>query len=79
MRGMQDLFFLAGWVEMGQFVVLNVFVFVTEKSITFKNENIAETEKNLIYLNSHRYYVIYCLYCLNNSKLKWWSELFERS
>ena len=50
MRSMQDLFFLAGWVEMGQFVVLNVFVFVTEKSITFKNENIAETEKNLIYL-----------------------------
>ena len=45
MRSMQDLFFLAGWVEMGQFVVLNVFVFVTEKSITFKDENIADRKK----------------------------------
>ena len=79
MRSMQDLFFLAGWVEMGQFVVLNVFVFVNEKSITFKKRKYRRDRKNLIYLNSHRYYVIYCLYCLNNSKLKWWSELFERS
>ena len=26
--------------------------------------------KNLIYLNSHRYYVVYCLYCLNISTEK---------
>ena len=27
--------------------------------------------KKPIYLNSHKYYVIYCLYCLNTSKLKY--------
>ena len=45
MRSMQDLFFLAGWVEMGQFVVLHVFVFVTEKSITFKKRKYRRDRK----------------------------------
>lgn len=43
MRSMQ-VFFLAGWVEVGQ-CVLNVFIsfcfiFVIEKGTSFKNENI---------------------------------------
>ena len=71
MRSMQGLIF--GWMGWdGTDFAFNVFISVTEKSITFKNENIAERQKkNLIYLNSHRYYVIYCLYFLNTSKLKW--------
>ena len=28
-------------------------------------------EKTQFYLNSEKYYVIYCLYCLNTSKLKY--------
>ena len=40
MRSMQ-VFFLAGWVEVGQ-CVLNVFLFVIEKGTSFKNENIEE-------------------------------------
>ena len=71
MRNMQELFF--GWVGWdGTVWVLNVFIFVTEKSITFKKRKYRRnTEKNRIYLNSHRHYLIYCLYCLNTSRLKW--------
>ena len=62
-----------GWVGRdGTVSVLNVFILVTEKSITFKERKYRRnTEKNRIHLNSHRNYVIYCLYCLNISKLKW--------
>ena len=38
MRGMHKFFFLAGWVEMGQFVHLRFPFFVTKKSITFKKQ-----------------------------------------
>ena len=53
--------------------VPNVFIFVTEKEHNFPmNENIAilhlrERKQNLIYLNSDRYFVVYCL---NASKQK---------
>ena len=65
---MQELFF--GWVGWdGTVGLLSIFIFVTKRSITFKNKSIPETqEKNLIYLNSHRDYVI-CFYCY--SKLNW--------
>ena len=68
---MQGSFF--GWVGWhGTVCVPNVFIFVTEKSPTFKRQKYrGKTEKNLIYLNSHTYYVIYCPYCPITSKLKW--------
>ena len=53
--------------------VPNVFIFVTEKEHNFPmNENIAilhlrERKQNLIYLNSDRYFMVYCL---NASKQK---------
>ena len=59
-----------GWH--GTVCIPNVFIFVTEKSPTFKRQKYrGKTEKNLIYLNSHTYYVIYCPYCPITSKLKW--------
>ena len=72
MRSTQELlFFLAGWVEMGQFVYL-MFSFLSPKEHNFQKTKISQKDrkKNLIYLNSHRYYVIYCLYFPNTSKLK---------
>ena len=68
---MQGSFF--GWVGWhGTVCVPNVFIFVTKKSPTFKRQKYrGKTEKNLIYLNSHTYYVIYCPYCPITSKLKW--------
>ena len=52
-----------------------VFIFETEKEHNFKkNENIVllhlkeKEKKRLIYLNSHKFFVIYCLYCLNTSQ-----------
>ena len=36
-----------------------------------KTKILQKDRKTLIYLNSHRYYVIYYLYFLNTSKLKW--------
>ena len=64
---MQELIFLAGWVEVGHCVpTCNVFIFVTEKKHNFqKNEN-----NPLLHLkgkinNSHGYFIVYCLYCLN--------------
>ena len=57
--------------------VPNVFTFITEKEHNFqKNESIACTppykkeKKNLIYLNSPRYFVIGCFYYLTTSKQK---------
>ena len=70
MCSVQELFFLAGWVRKGRvfFCVINVFIFVTEKSLTFKNRKYRrKTEKNQIYLTSQRRYVMYCLYRLNDS------------
>ena len=68
---MQGSFF--GWVGWhGTVCVPNFFIFVTKKSPTFKRQKYrGKTEKNLIYLNSHTYYVIYCPYCPITSKLKW--------
>ena len=63
--------FLAGWVEVGQFVYL-CFHFCHWLNITFKKRKYRrKTENNPIYLNSHRYYMIYCLHCLNTSMMKW--------
>ena len=65
---MQDLFFLAGWVEMGQFEYLMFSFLSPKKAYISKHVNIAERQKKpIIYLNSHGYYVVYCLYCLNTS------------
>ena len=62
MHSMQ-VFFLAGWVEVGQCV--------HRKGHKFQKQKISKKgRKNLIYLNSHRYYVVYCLYCLNISTEK---------
>ena len=52
-----------------------VFIFVTEREHNFqKGENIAFTlhleRKKKIYRNSHRYFVVYCLSCLNTSRQK---------
>ena len=72
MRGVFELF-LAVCVEMRHFVYLTFSFFVTEKEHNFPmNENIAilhlrERKQNLIYLNSDRYFVVYCL---NASKQK---------
>ena len=73
MRIMQELIF--NWVCCGRTLCEPiVFIFGTEKEHDFKkNENIVllhlkERKKRLIYLNSHRFFVVYCLYCLNTSK-----------
>ena len=56
---------------MGHFVRPNVLIFRTEKEHNFQtDENTEKGKKNLIHLNSHRYFVVYCLYCLNTSKQK---------
>ena len=66
-----ELFLAVGWDETLR--IPNVFIFVTEKEHNFPtNENIAirhlrERKQNLIYLNSDRYFVVYCL---NASKQK---------
>ena len=61
-------FWLGGLGKDGFFCVINVFIFVTEKSLTFKNRKYrGKTEKNQIYLTSQRRYVMYCLYRLNDS------------
>lgn len=56
--------YIFGWVGWdGAGCVLNHFIFVTEKSITFKKTKISQKDrKNLIYMYSHRYYMTYCLY-----------------
>ena len=60
---------------MGHYVP-NVFIFVTEKEHNSQtDENIAllhlkRKKKNLIYLKSYRYFVVFCLCCLNTSKQK---------
>ena len=52
------------------------FIFMTEKENNFQtDQNIAllhlkSKEKSLIYLNSHRYFLFYCLYYLNISRQK---------
>ena len=76
MRSMQELFFgLVGWDR--TVCALYVFIFVTQNSITLKKRKDCRKtgKKILIYLNSHRYCVIYYLYCLNTSALKWNASL----
>ena len=71
---MQELYF--GRVSRGGTLCEpTVFIFVTEKEQNFqKNETIAlrhlKSKKNQIYLNSHRYFVVYFLYCRNTSNQK---------
>ena len=69
MCSVQELFFWLGGLRKDRFFcVINVFIFVTEKSLTLKNRKYRrKTEKNQIYLNSQRLYVMYCLYRLNGS------------
>ena len=69
MCSVQELFFWLGGLRKDRFFcVINVFIFVTEKSLTFKNRKYRrKTEKNQIYLTSQRLYVMYCLYRLNGS------------
>ena len=69
MRSMQESFFWLGGLGKDRFFcVINVFIFVTERSLTFKNRKYRrKTEKNQIYLTSQRRYVMYCLYRLNDS------------
>ena len=66
---MQELFFRLGGLRWDS-CVLNVIIFVSEKSITFKKRTYRRKtdKKNLVYLISHRHCVIYYLYCLNISK-----------
>ena len=66
---MQELFFRLGGLRWDS-CVLNVIIFVSEKSITFKKRTYRRKtdKKNLNYLISHRHCVIYSLYCLNISK-----------
>ena len=64
MHSMQDLLFLARWVEMVYYVP-NVLISVTEKSITFKITKISRyftltEKKDKFYLNSHKYFAVYC-------------------
>ena len=65
MHSMQDLFFLARWVEMVYYVP-NVLISATEKKHNFQNnENIAllhlnRKKKDKFYLNSHKYFAVYC-------------------
>ena len=60
---------------MGHFVYL-MFHFYDRKENNFQtDQNIAllhlkSKEKSLIYLNSHRYFLFYCLYYLNISRQK---------
>ena len=68
MRSMQEFIFSLGGCD-GTVCVLNDFTFVTDFHDFQKTKISRKDRKNLIYLNSHRYYVIYCLYCLNTSKL----------
>ena len=55
------------WVGTGYFVYFSVFIFVAEKEKNFqKNDKITLPHlkwktQNAIYLNSHRYFVVYCL------------------
>ena len=73
---MQELFFgLVGWDR--TVCALYVFIFVTQNSITLKKTKGLQKDRKkiLIYLNSHRYCVIYYLYCLNTSVLKWNASL----
>ena len=69
MCSVQELFFWLGGLRKDRFFcVINVFIFVTEKSLTFKNRKYRrKTEKKQIYLTSQRLYVMYCLYRLNGS------------
>ena len=67
MHSMQEFIFLGGCD--GTVCVLNDFTFVTNSHDFQKTKISRKDRKNLIYLNSHRYYVIYSLYCLDTSKL----------
>ena len=75
MCSMQELIF--GWVGWGRpLCEPYVFIFVTEKKHNFqKNENIVllhvrERKKSLNNLNLHKFFVVYCLYCLHTSEQK---------
>ena len=70
---MQELIF--NWVCCGRTLCEPiVFIFGTEKEHNLKkNENIVllhlkGKKKRLIYLNSNKFSVVYCLYCLNTSQ-----------
>ena len=71
------IFLLAGWVEMGHFVYLMFSLCNRKRAWLSKEQKYCITspkdkgKKNLIYLNSHRYFAVGCLYCQNTSKQKY--------
>ena len=57
---------------MGHFVYLMFSLYNRKKKHNFQTDETTEKgKKNLIHLNSHRYFLVYCLHCLNTSKQKW--------
>ena len=74
MHSMQDLFFLARWVEMVYYVP-NVLISVTEKSITFKITKISRyftlTEKKTNFIWTRTGILRSIVANVNTSKQKW--------
>ena len=76
MRSMQELFFSAKRVEMGNFVNIMFLIFVTEKEHNFQtDENIAllqlkRNKKPKLSELTQAFFFIYCLCCLNTSQQK---------
>ena len=55
---------------MGHFVYLMFSLYNRKKHNFQADETTEKGKKNLIHLNSHRYFGVYCLYSLNTSKQK---------
>ena len=72
MRSMGELFF--GWVGRDGTLCIHNF----QKSENIALHHFKRKKKNLIYLNSHRYFVVYCLYCLNTFVVSFAAVVWSR-
>ena len=72
MRSMGELFF--GWVGRDGTLCIHNF----QKSENIALHHFKRKKKNLIYLNSHRYFVVCCLYCLNTFVVSFAAVVWSR-